>query len=177
MNPIQIIDGAWSRRSVPKKAVRTGSFSFTIAGDIPFQGIDRYTPYFVKVLLKGVFVPGEKWTFAHAIGVPTKDSNSVLWDCEALTAEVQRNPVFADIILCTQVHWCGNVTTVAGKSSVAGIIVFVNKSWEGRPGAPHEGSLNVWSPDAMRHLRGVPPIQAMWALSRCSPPPKSADWR
>lgn len=127
--PIQIIDGAWSRHSVPgKKPVPTGNFSFTIAGDVPFQDIILYTPYFIKVLLKGVLVPGEKWMFVHAIGVPTKNSDGVLHSCEALTEEVQRNPIFHDVILCAKVHWRGNVATVAGCQSAAAIIVYADRS-------------------------------------------------
>ena len=56
-----------------------------------------------------------------------KDENGALWSCEALTAEIQRNPIFDDIILCTKAHWRGNVATVAGRPTAAVIIVFVDK--------------------------------------------------
>ena len=125
----QIIDGAWSRRSTPgSRPVQTGNFSFTFAGDVPLQTLIDYMPYFIKVLLKGVVVPGEKWTFAHIVGVPTKGEDGLLHSNKSLTEEVRCNPVMEEVVLCSKVHWRGNILTVVDRDSAAAILVYVDRT-------------------------------------------------
>ena len=66
VNPICIIDSAWCHKaSSGGPPEYMGNFSFTVTGVIPFGVILTYHCFFIKYLLKGDLVPGEKWVHVH----------------------------------------------------------------------------------------------------------------
>lgn len=89
------------------RPVPTGNFSFTVVGDVPFRTALRYLPFFVRVLGKENMVPGEKWTHAHARGVPPLNADGAVYDSDeaSLLTELQVNPLMDGVQLCHPPFW------------------------------------------------------------------------
>lgn len=64
--PPQLLGGQWCKKvTVGQPPVRTGNFTYTFAGDLPFPSLLPYTNAMLEPLGDGRIVPGEKWTWAQ----------------------------------------------------------------------------------------------------------------
>ena len=140
VQPIKVLDGAWSHCACKgEHPQQTGNFSFIIEGELPFQMILPYATHFIKPLHCGVLVPGNKWVFVQLWNVPTRDGNGVLHSPTDLTVEVQRDPDLSDIQLCSEAHWDGNLSNIAGKDTATIIVIFTDHMGTVVPQLKHKG--------------------------------------
>ena len=97
---IQILGGHWAG-----SAGKTGNFVYTINGKIPFTQILPYAAALISPLKVGRLVPLDGWLWTQFRGVPTTGPDGVIYDSDALTNELLRNPAFHGVTLCMLAHW------------------------------------------------------------------------
>lgn len=104
---IQILGGHWAG-----SVAKTGNFVFTINGKIPFAQIQPFAEALVSPLKVGKLVPLDGWLWTQFRGVPTAGPDGVVYDSNALTAELLRNPAFYGVTLCMLAHWQKSIDKV-----------------------------------------------------------------
>lgn len=97
---IQILGGHWAG-----SAAKTGNFVYTINGKISFVDILPFAVAFVSPLKVGTLVPLDRWLWTQFREVPTTSPDGLIYDNDALTTELLRNPAFHGVTLCMPAHW------------------------------------------------------------------------
>ncbi|KAI9442578.1 hypothetical protein H4582DRAFT_2073139 [Lactarius indigo] len=113
-NPIQVLMGRWSLNTQGHH-----NFVYRFTGKLSFKDIIPYTKALVLPLHVGELVPTAGWVHAQVQDVPTSGDDGIVFSPDQLVAELRRNLVFSDAIICNRPHWQNHPNNLVHRPTAA----------------------------------------------------------